>query len=84
MRSVGVSKLPVADTAFCCASAANTTAGSMPKVASLALASSTKIFSSCSPTRSTLATSFTRRSWLRMRSAVSFSCAYVKPSPVSA
>ncbi len=75
MRSVPVSKLPEEATAFCCARAANTTAGSTPMVASFAFATSTKIFSSCSPISSTLATSFTRRRSARMRSAASFNCA---------
>ncbi len=73
MRSVGVSKTPAAATTFCVASVWKICAGSMPSVASFALDSSMKIFSSCSPMKSTLATPGTRSSSARTRSPNSFS-----------
>ncbi len=68
-RSLGVSKNPAVDTAFCSSRACCTAARGRPRVASLTLDSSIQIFSSCRPSRSTLPTSLTRCSWIWMRSA---------------
>jgi len=65
IRSVGVSNVPDAATAFCEASVEKICAGSMPSVASFAFDTSTKTFSSCSPMKSTFATDGTRRSSAR-------------------
>ncbi len=73
MRSVCVSNTPDGATAFCFASVSMISAGSIPSVASLLLASSMKIFSSCSPMKSTFATPGTRSSSARTRSPNSFS-----------
>ena len=74
MRSAAVSNTPAAAIAFCVVSVAKICAGSIPSVASLLFDSSTKIFSSCSPMKSTLATPGTRSSSARNRSPNSFSC----------
>ena len=68
-RSVGVSKKPAVDTAFCSSRAFCTAASGKPRVASLRLDSSIQIFSSCRPSNSTLPTSLTRCSWIWIRSA---------------
>ena len=68
-RSVGVSKKLAGTTAFCASMACCTAAIGMPRVASLVLDSSIQIFSSCRPSRSTLATSGTRCRSSSMRSA---------------
>ena len=68
-RSLPVSKNPVGVTAFCASIACCTASSGTPRVASLVLDSSMKIFSSCTPSRSTLATSGTRCRSSSMRSA---------------
>ena len=73
MRSVGVSNVPAAATAFCAPSAATISTGEMPSVASFAFAKSTKTFSSCSPMKSTFAMPSTRKSSARTLSPKSLS-----------
>ncbi len=67
--SLGVSNAPAGAIAFWVASAFTIVGTSTPSVASLVFDSSMKTFSSCSPKNSTFATSGTRRSSARIRSA---------------
>ena len=69
MRSVPVSKLPAGVMAFCALSVCCSCWKLTPSVASFALDNSIVTFSSCRPSRSTLATSGTRRISSLRRSA---------------